>query len=83
MTSNRSGVVSRYVVYFCSDLQESGHGIIEEAFVSLTEVGFGCPVWIQGVLVFHTAAPANIKVATEEALIAKISLGSREVSFLL
>jgi len=44
----------------------------------LEEPGHG-----EGVLVFHAAAPAKVKVATEEALVAEIALSSREVAFLL
>lgn len=68
-------------VYFCGDLEEPWHGVVEEAFVSFAEICFGGPVGIEGVFVFHAAAPAKIKVATEEALVTEITLSSREVSF--
>jgi len=85
LPGNHSTAISCNVVGvdFCGDLEEPWHGVVEEAFVGFAEVCFGCPVGVEGVLVFHAAAAAKVKVATEKALVAEISFSTGEVSLLL
>ena len=73
----------RAVFNVCCDLFESRQSVIEELPVALTEIALSLFVFIIPAMpVFHTPAPADIKVPANEALITKFLLIAGKSSFI-